>query len=51
MFLCKYHIACICIGLIFYIWEKTCPLGFWTWLTSFKMMFCNSTHLPANDKT
>jgi hypothetical protein len=30
--------------------ENMWPLAFWTWLTSLKMMFPSSIHLPANDK-
>jgi hypothetical protein len=30
--------------------ENTWLLAFWAWLTSLKMMFSSSIHLPANDK-
>jgi hypothetical protein len=31
-------------------YERKQLLAFWTWLTSLKVMFSNSNHLPANDK-
>jgi hypothetical protein len=52
---CTYFYVCIILlvfvlAYITHIRENMCPLAFWTWLTSLKMMFPSSIHLPANDK-
>jgi hypothetical protein len=47
IFLCIYNIAYIYIP---HMRESMRPLAFWTWLTSLKMMFSNSIHLPVNNK-
>jgi hypothetical protein len=45
----------VCMILLVFVWayiphmrENMSPLAFWTWLTSFKMIFFSSIHLPAN---
>jgi hypothetical protein len=38
------------LGLYSHMRENMWPLVFWSWLTSLKMMFSSSIHLPANDK-